>query len=114
MSNSTTEPGDVRLTDEEVEFIQQHVYEQLHLLPMTEAPASCWLLKNQLPYPELACFAVAMRAMGIPIRMSEMLDDPPRWVPNPNFEVPWDSVEEFRARQDSLRQWSKIHGKQGE
>jgi len=88
------------LTDDEIAFVHQFVFEQLQLTP---GPAHAWLTQHGLKAFDLRWFGIAMSKSGIQTPIDQMIDNPTTWKPVTPICTPWTDREEFLSRLSAIQ-----------
>lgn len=90
----------------EVKFIEQYIFESMHLFAVERTPASHWLRENKLGSVEdIAPFGLASQEHPEMTPLSEILENLAKPLPVSDLVIPWSNREEFLQRKDQITAW---------
>ena len=90
------------ITDCEVAFVYQFIFEQLQLAP---GPAHGWLRNSEINALDLRWFGVAMSKSSLDTEIGPLLTKSTQWERTTPFRVPWTDRADFMIRLHIIRQW---------
>ena len=105
---SENSPSGCPITIAELKFIEQYIFESMHLFAVERTPASRWLRENKLGCVEdIAPFGLASQEHPEMTPFSEILENLAKPLPVSDLVIPWSNREEFLQRKDQIIAWLK-------